>query len=46
MFNHLLLPTHGWELFEVAIRKGIELAKAIQAKVTGFYVIPQFHIFT
>jgi len=46
MFKHLLLPTDGSDLSDVAIRKGIELAKAIKAKVTGFYVIPQFQIFT
>ena len=46
MFKHILLPTDGSELSEVAIRKGIELAKAIKARITGFYVIPEFHIFT
>lgn len=46
MFKHLLLPTDGSDLSAVAIRKGIELAKAIKAKVTGFYVIPHFQIFT
>ena len=46
MFKHLLLPTDGSELSEGAIRKGIEMAKAVGAKVTGVYVIPEFHIFT
>lgn len=46
MFKHLLLPTDGSELSEVAIRLGIEFAKATKAKITGFYVIPEFHIFT
>ena len=46
MFKHLLLPTDGSELSEVAIRKGIEFAKTIDAKITGFYVLPEFHIFT
>jgi len=39
MYKHLLLPTDGSELSEKAIRSGIQLAKALNAKVTGLYVI-------
>lgn len=46
MFKHLLLPTDGSELSESAIRKGVEVAQAINARITGLYVIPEFHIFT
>jgi nucleotide-binding universal stress UspA family protein len=46
MFKHLLLPTDGSKLSEAAIRKGIELAKDNQARVTGLSVIPEFHVFT
>jgi nucleotide-binding universal stress UspA family protein len=46
MFKHLLLPTDGSELSEAAIRKGVQFAKTINAKVTGFYVMPEFHVFT
>jgi nucleotide-binding universal stress UspA family protein len=46
MFNHILLPTDGSKLSEAAIQKGIELAKSINAKVTGFHVILPFHVFT
>ena len=46
MFKHILLPTDGSELSERAILKGIELAKVIQARVTGLYVAPEFRVFT
>jgi nucleotide-binding universal stress UspA family protein len=42
MFKHLLLPTDGSSRSEAAIQKGIELAKSINAKVTGFHVISGF----
>jgi nucleotide-binding universal stress UspA family protein len=38
MFRHILLPTDGSPLSEAAIRRGLQLAKAIDAKVTGFCV--------
>jgi nucleotide-binding universal stress UspA family protein len=40
MFKHILLPTDGSPLSEAAIRKGIQFAKAINAKVTGFCLLP------
>ena len=43
MFKHILLPTDGSELSEAAIQKGIQFAKSINAKVTGFHVILPFH---
>ena len=46
MFKHLLLPTDGSQSSEAAIRKGIEFAKETHARVTGFCVIPEFHVFT
>ena len=46
MFKHLLLPTDGSALSEASFRKGIEIAKENNARVTGLCVIPQFHIFT
>jgi nucleotide-binding universal stress UspA family protein len=46
MFKHILLPTDGSELSEGAIQKGIQFAKSINAKVTGFHVILPFHVFT
>jgi nucleotide-binding universal stress UspA family protein len=46
MIKHILLPTDGSSLSERAIHQGIRLAKALDAQVTGFCVIPQFHLFT
>ena len=46
MFKHLLLPTDGTEMSAMAIAKGVELAKYFNAKVTGFYAAPEFHILT
>jgi nucleotide-binding universal stress UspA family protein len=46
MFKHLLLPTDGSQLSEAAIEKGIQFAKSVGARVTGFYAIPEFHVFT
>ncbi len=46
MFKHILVPTDGSGRSESAVRKGIDLAKSVGAKVTGLYVIPDFHIFT
>jgi nucleotide-binding universal stress UspA family protein len=46
MFKHILLPTDGSKLSDDAIRAGIQLAKTVNAKVTGFHVMPEFHVFT
>ena len=46
MFKHILLPTEGSKLSEVTILKAVDFAKSIGAKVTGFHVMPQFHVFT
>ncbi len=40
MFKHILLPTDGSPLSEAAMRKGIQFAKLLNAKVTGFCVVP------
>ena len=39
MYKHILLPTDGSALSQVAIDSGLKFAKAIDARVTGFYVI-------
>jgi nucleotide-binding universal stress UspA family protein len=41
MFRHILLPTDGSPLSEAAMRKGIQFAKTINARVTGFCVVPE-----
>ena len=40
MFKHILLPTDGSPISEAAMRKGIQFAKTINARVTGFCVVP------
>jgi nucleotide-binding universal stress UspA family protein len=46
MFKHILLPTDGSELSEMAIREGIRLAKESNAKLTGVSVTPDLHVLT
>lgn len=46
MFKHLLLPTDGSDLSVAAILKGIQVARGMNAKVTGFHVLPEFHVLT
>jgi nucleotide-binding universal stress UspA family protein len=46
MFKHILLPTDGSPLSEVAIRQGIQFAKSIGAKVTGLCAMPKEHAFS
>jgi nucleotide-binding universal stress UspA family protein len=46
MFKHILLPTDGSPISEAAMRKGIQFAKAIDARVTGFCVIPKLRYFS
>lgn len=46
MFKHILLPTDGSPLSEVAVKKAMQFAKSIGARVTGLYVIDPFHLFT
>jgi len=41
MFKHILLPTDGSSLSQVAIQKGVQFAKSIEAKITGISVIPE-----
>jgi len=44
MFKHLLLPADGTELSERAVEAGLELAKAIGAKVTAAHVVSYRHL--
>ena len=45
MYKHILIPTDGSALSEMAIRQGIAFARAIRAKVTALTVSPSFHAF-
>jgi len=44
MFKHILLPTDGSKLSDQAVKRGIALAKAIGAKVTGIHVVPEYRM--
>jgi nucleotide-binding universal stress UspA family protein len=39
MYRNILLPTDGSALSQVAIDNGLQFAKAVGAKVVGFYVM-------
>lgn len=39
MYKNILLPTDGSALSMVAVDSGLQFAKAVGAKVTGFYVM-------
>lgn len=40
MYRKILLPTNGSALCDLAVKKGIEFAKAVGAGVVGFHAIP------
>jgi nucleotide-binding universal stress UspA family protein len=40
MYRNILIPTDGSPLARAAAQKGVALAKAVGAKVTGFYAAP------
>ena len=40
MFTNILIPTDGSDLSKKAARAGVELAKALGAKVTAFFAAP------
>jgi len=40
MFKHILIPTDGSEISRRAVAAGVELAKAVGAKVTALYAAP------
>lgn len=45
MFKHILIPTDGSELSNIAIVNGVKFAKEINAKITGLSVTTPFHVF-
>ncbi|WP_036260698.1 universal stress protein [Methylocapsa aurea] len=45
MYKHILIPTDGSDLSKTAVQHGVQLAKAVNAKVTGVTVTAPFHIF-
>ena len=45
MFAHVLIPTDGSELSDRAIERGVELAKALGARITFLAVVEPFRVF-
>ena len=45
MFKHILLPTDGSSLSNKAVKRGIEFAGKIKARVTALHVVPEFRPF-
>ena len=46
MFTHLLVPTDGSPVASKAVMEGIDLAKALGAKITILTVVRPFHTFS
>ena len=44
MFKHILIPTDGSELSDKAIEAGVEFAREVSARVTGFTAVPEYRI--
>ena len=42
MFKHILLPHDGSAISGKAVKRGIEFARKIRAKVTAIHIVPQF----
>jgi nucleotide-binding universal stress UspA family protein len=43
MYKHILLPTDGSPLSERAVAEGIQLAKALGARVSALHITPLIH---
>ena len=44
MFKHILIPTDGSELSDKAIDAGVEFAREMHARVTGFTAVPEYQV--
>jgi nucleotide-binding universal stress UspA family protein len=44
MFKHILIPTDGSELSDKAIDAGVEFAREMHARVTGFTAVPEYKV--
>jgi len=43
MFRHLLVPTDGSELSQLAVDQAVQMASEIDAKITFFHVQPSYY---
>ena len=44
MYKHIMIPTDGSELSDKAIDAGVEFAKEVRARVTGFTAVPEYQM--
>jgi nucleotide-binding universal stress UspA family protein len=44
MFRHILVPTDGSAPSRKALKRAVQLAREQKAKITGFYVGPEWHL--
>ena len=42
MYKHILVPTDGSKLSVKTVKQAVKFAKAVGAKITGFYAIPAY----
>ena len=45
MFKHILIPTDASGLSNIAVERGLDMAKAMDARVTVLHVQTPFHVF-
>ena len=45
MFKHILIPTDASSLSRIAVERGLDMAKAMDARVTVLHVQTPFHVF-
>jgi nucleotide-binding universal stress UspA family protein len=44
MFKHILIPTDGSELSDKAIDAGVDFAREVHARITGFIAVPEYQV--
>ena len=44
MYKHIMIPTDGSELSDKAINAGVDFAKEVHARVTGFTAVPEYKV--
>jgi len=44
MYKHILIPIDDSKLSAVAVKNGIDFARSIRARVTGFTAVPEYQV--
>ena len=44
MYKHIMIPSDGSELSDKAIDAGVEFARQVNARVTGFTAVPEYKL--